>query len=527
MSSLYPHALTRRFDFVSEVKNLAAARAHIGLLHAEELDISLQILPPNEGETLIEQPNGGILTNNAFQLKGLVAGAGIDFDINDDSITIKNANAGSAVTLTSAGGAQTLVNDGVGPDLAIAGLSSSAGITLTPTGVPPTKITIGSDIALSSVGAGESLINDGTIPTLALKSLVAGTDISLVSAATTVTVNNTVGASAVTLTSAGGDETIVKTGAGPALVVKGLSEGAGINLTSTANDVTITNSNTLVSTVTGSSIVEDGIVPLFRIKGITDSLLLQAVPGGAGNPFTFDNKAIRITDAAGLAPPLVGASASSTNNIAIGPNASVTFPNAVAIGQTATATAANALALGSAATSTSSGAITISGGSTAYTNSVGGSVAIGATTGVTNTYFASNPVWAGVPGRFNHRMPLIYTAGVTPYPLLATDMNSAVVFAEVGTVDINLDTAVNLFNNCPLPSSWWKDGMGFDLYVRNNNAGVCTIHSATGWTFVDEDGTQSAPPWTTNVPGTTTHYYRAIKKGDPPASTFYFFNKNN
>lgn len=48
------------------------------------------------------------------------------------------------------------------------------------------------------------------------------------------------GSSAVTLESAGGSETLVAQGVGPAIETKGLSEGTGISLTSDASSVTIT-----------------------------------------------------------------------------------------------------------------------------------------------------------------------------------------------------------------------------------------------------------------------------------------------
>ena len=48
-----------------------------------------------------------------------------------------------------------------------------------------------------------------------------------------------------TLASSGGDETLVNDGVGPALVVKGLSDGTGISLSSDANQVTVTNTGVL------------------------------------------------------------------------------------------------------------------------------------------------------------------------------------------------------------------------------------------------------------------------------------------
>ena len=64
---------------------------------------------------------------------------------------------------------------------------------------------------------------------------------------------NTDGASTVTLASAGGTESLVNDGVGPALVTKGLNAGSGITLTSTGDDVTIANSG-VTEIVAGSGI---------------------------------------------------------------------------------------------------------------------------------------------------------------------------------------------------------------------------------------------------------------------------------
>lgn len=100
------------------------------------------------------------------------------------------ANAPSPVTLASAGGTETLVNDGVGPALATKGLTAGTGISLTGTG---TDITItnsdtGSAVVLTSAGGSQTLVNDGTGPSLATKGLTAGNGINLFSSATAVTI---------------------------------------------------------------------------------------------------------------------------------------------------------------------------------------------------------------------------------------------------------------------------------------------------------------------------------------------------
>jgi hypothetical protein len=103
-----------------------------------------------------------------------------------------------------------------------------------------------SSVTLSSAGGVETLVNDGTGPTLAVKGLTASTGISLTSTATAITLTNNDPGSAVTLTDAGvasGHQNLVNDGTGPALAVKGLVAGTGITLSSTGTDITITGSS--------------------------------------------------------------------------------------------------------------------------------------------------------------------------------------------------------------------------------------------------------------------------------------------
>lgn len=216
-------------------------------------------------------------------------------------------------SLTSAGGTESLVNDGVGPTLATKGLTAGAGISLSSTGtdITITNTSTGASVALSDAGTGthESLVNDGTGPTLATKGLKAGTGISLTATGTDITINNTDPGSAVTLSSAGTapSNSLVNDGVGPAVAVKGLIAGTGISFISTTTDITINstattkysqavnlpgagqvtithNLNTLAVIV---SVVEDGVLP--------NNALLQ----GPDYIYTVETlNSIKISDAA-------------------------------------------------------------------------------------------------------------------------------------------------------------------------------------------------------------------------------------
>jgi hypothetical protein len=129
---------------------------------------------------------------------------------------------------------------------------AGAGINLFTSTVGPTDAirieasSPASSVSLSSAGGVETLVNDGTGPTLAVKGLTASTGISLTSTATAITLTNNDPGSAVTLTDAGtasGHQNLVNDGTGPALAVKGLVAGTGITLSSTGADITITGSS--------------------------------------------------------------------------------------------------------------------------------------------------------------------------------------------------------------------------------------------------------------------------------------------
>jgi hypothetical protein len=160
---------------------------------------------------------------------------------------------GSAITLTSAGGSQTLVNDGTGPSLALKGLTAGGGILLLPS--------VGNDF------------------------------ISIV---------NTSPATGVTLTSAGGTETLVNDGTGPALATKGVTAGTGISLSSTATDLTVTNTapDQVVALTAGTGIGVTGTYPNFTVSntGALSDVNIYNADGtlSANRILSMDGKTLRV-----------------------------------------------------------------------------------------------------------------------------------------------------------------------------------------------------------------------------------------
>jgi hypothetical protein len=170
------------------------------------------VTPPNDFDRAQINPDSGFTwgpDNDPTNIQiadapgdtlNFVAGTGITLNASTvpttDAIRITNSDPGSAVTLTSAGGTETLVNDSTGPSLATKGLTAGTGISLTgtATAITLTNTDPGSAVTLTDAGTGthESLVNDGVGPALATKGLKAGTGISLSSTGTDITITNTV-----------------------------------------------------------------------------------------------------------------------------------------------------------------------------------------------------------------------------------------------------------------------------------------------------------------------------------------------
>lgn len=226
-------------------------------------------------------------TGPALALKGLTTGTGVSLSNTTTDVTVTNNSPASSVTLTNAG-TTTIVNDTTGPTLALKGLVAGTGVSLsnTATNVTVTNSSLASSVTLTNAGT-TTIVNSGTGPSLTLKGLVAGTEISLTNNTTDVTVTNNSLASSVTLTNSG-TTTIVNSGTGPALSLKGLVAGTEISLTNNTTDVTVTNSSPASSvTLTNAgttTLVNTGTGPSLALKGLV-----------AGTGVTLTNTATNVT----------------------------------------------------------------------------------------------------------------------------------------------------------------------------------------------------------------------------------------
>lgn len=202
--------------------------------NAEEIDIQSNINLASTGGSV-----GTVHSSDAPDLiiYGLTAGTGINISSGHilTGITITNSEPASSVTLASAGGTSSLVNDGVGPALSVKGVTAGAGISFVDSGsaITITNSDIGSAVTLSSAGAGSTLVNDGVGPALATKSLIAGTGINFVTTSSTIQIDNTT----TVLSSYGELQYQAAPGAGYTLAIPASGAPAVVNPTPTLGDV--------------------------------------------------------------------------------------------------------------------------------------------------------------------------------------------------------------------------------------------------------------------------------------------------
>ena len=218
-----------------------------------------------------------------------VAGAGINLYTSTvgvtDAIRIEAASPATSVTLSSAGGTETLVNDGTGPTLATKGLTAGTGVSLTGSATDVT-ITNSAPDQVVALTAGAGISTSGTYPNF--------------------TITNTDTGSAVTLASAGGSQTLVNDGTGPSLATKGLTAGTGINLFSSATAVTIATlfDKFAFGAIAGNQSVVHGLGTLdviVAIKSATLPLPFTGYINGTDYTYVIDNpNQITITDISGM-----------------------------------------------------------------------------------------------------------------------------------------------------------------------------------------------------------------------------------
>jgi trimeric autotransporter adhesin len=312
----------------SRITNLAADRANLHSIRAENVDIGTSIELPNgslqidtrgAGVPLTALPEAGALDDNTFQLRTLTAGDNMTFEVTDDNVTLHSAGGGGGgTTLTSAGGAETLVNDGVGPSLAIKGLTAGTGVTL---GSDVTSITVNTTVTANQLGGGAEVVDSVAGATINFKTLVEGTNVTIDETSDTITINSAGGGGGggiTTITSGAGDESWVQTGSAPTATLKAMTAGNGVSLASDANEVVVTNSATIAdSSVSGdASLVHTGTTPNY---------LLRRIAAGTGINVAEGADVVTITNAAAGTTPSLTALAGDEALVPASPQTTFNF----------------------------------------------------------------------------------------------------------------------------------------------------------------------------------------------------------
>jgi hypothetical protein len=219
------------------------------------------------GSSLVVNGVGPVLS-----VKSIVGGPGITVENNipTNSITISATTGSSNVTLSNAGVVgESLVTNGVGPDLSIKSIVGENGIIVTST--PTGSVTISSNIEIEPTGSGLSLVYDGIGPSMDIKTLNQGQGILL-----TDDFSNGINIAAnISLSSTGYGEDLVFTGNGADLVIKTINQGTGIFVTDFGAgglEISLDNSfdtTTLTRLGDGESLVINGTGPALTVKGLT------------------------------------------------------------------------------------------------------------------------------------------------------------------------------------------------------------------------------------------------------------------
>lgn len=233
--------------------------------------VSSPAFPLTLSGTLVNLGGGANPFSSLVQGIRSITSTNASLTITEDTDTI-DLTLATLLTSAGGGGTETLVNTGSSSTaFLVKGLSAntgSSGISLDSSNV--TRVTIGaSAITLASAGGTVTLLGNGTGPAFTIKGLTAGSGISIdsITDPTQLIIGLTT-----SLTTAGGAETLVSNGANPVFSLKGLTAGTGISLDSITNPTQVILSNapiTLGSAGGTVSLVNDGIGPTFAMKGLT------------------------------------------------------------------------------------------------------------------------------------------------------------------------------------------------------------------------------------------------------------------
>lgn len=141
-------------------------------------------------------------------------------------------------------------------------------------------------ITVSTVGGGATIISSVVGNSVTFKTLIGGTDIVLVETANDITINSVAagGGGGITsiVASGTGDETLIQSGAAPTAVMKMLTAGAGITLTSDGDQITIDNTAAGAVYTLADDAAATGTSLINTPAPTAEDFRLNTILGGAG-----------------------------------------------------------------------------------------------------------------------------------------------------------------------------------------------------------------------------------------------------
>lgn len=248
-------------------------------------------------------------TDLAF--KSLVAGPYINMSSDINEITIEGVPPGEINTASNIGTGEGVYASKVGVDLEFKSIVAGANVTITS---DANEITINAPVAgevntASNIGAGEGVYATKVGSDLEFKSLVAGTNISLSSDANEITINSTGGGGGEvnTASNLGAGTGVFATKVGTDLQFKSLVQGSNMTISSTGTEITLSGPvpgevNTASNLGAGSGV--------YATK-VGDDLQFKSLVQGSNITLTSDANTITITSTGGGG----GTPGGSTNSV--------------------------------------------------------------------------------------------------------------------------------------------------------------------------------------------------------------------
>jgi len=285
-------------------------------------DITIAGPPPGEVNTVsslggtvpISLPKVGV----NFPFRGLTAGSNITLTPSGTDVTIAGPPPGEVNTSSSLGGTEAIAQPKVGVNLPFKGLTAGSNITLASTasaitisGPPPGEVNTTSslggdeDIALAKVGVN-----------FPFRGLTAGSNITLASSPTAITISGPPPGEVNTVSSLGGDISIALAKVGVNFPFRGLSAGANITLASSPTAITISGPapgevNTTSSLGGSVAIALAKVGVNFPFRGLTAGSNITLAPSGtdvtiSGPPPGEVNTSSSLGGTVAIALPKVG-----------------------------------------------------------------------------------------------------------------------------------------------------------------------------------------------------------------------------